>query len=58
LIVHELASNSIKCGALSEAAGALEFSCFDEDGEVVVVWKETGGGRYPLPPSGQALGAG
>jgi two-component sensor histidine kinase len=43
LIVHELATNSIKYGALSKAAGMIDVSCTAHDDEVVIVWKETGG---------------
>ena len=45
--VHELATNSIKYGALSKAAGTVDVSCTAHDGEVVIVWTETGG-----PPVG------
>jgi two-component sensor histidine kinase len=43
LIVHELATNSIKYGALSSPTGALDIVCTEESGDVVLVWKETGG---------------
>jgi two-component sensor histidine kinase len=43
LIVHELATNSIKYGALSKAAGMVDVSCTAHDDEVVIVWTETGG---------------
>jgi two-component sensor histidine kinase/DNA-binding response OmpR family regulator len=43
LIVHELATNSIKYGALSKAAGMIDVSCTAHDDKVVIVWKETGG---------------
>ena len=49
LVVHELATNSIKYGALSKAAGTVDVSCTARDGEVVVVWTETGG-----PPVGDS----
>jgi two-component sensor histidine kinase len=52
LVVHELATNSIKYGALSAEAGALNIECSVDDGEVIVVWTETGGPRVSMP-SGQ-----
>ena len=44
LVVHELATNSIKYGALSVNTGTLDVSCVDHDGEdVTVIWTERGG---------------
>ena len=43
LIVHELATNSIKYGALSKATGAVDVSYTADENEVVIVWTETGG---------------
>ena len=55
LIVHkaELATNSIKYGALSNANGALDVQCSTADGEVEIIWSESGG---PLThkPSGRS----
>jgi two-component sensor histidine kinase len=53
LIVHELATNSIKYGALSNANGALDVKCSTADGEVEIIWSESGG---PLThkPSGRS----
>jgi two-component sensor histidine kinase len=49
LIVHELATNSIKYGALSTATGTLEVACVEKEGEVVITWTELGG--PPVPPT-------
>jgi two-component sensor histidine kinase len=43
LVVHELATNSLKYGALSRASGTLYVSCAVEDEEAVIVWAERGG---------------
>ena len=51
LVVHELATNSIKYGALSKASGTLDVSCTAHDSEVVIVWTEKGG-----PPVAAAKG--
>jgi two-component sensor histidine kinase len=43
LVVHELATNSLKYGALSRANGTLDVSCTEDDDEAIIVWMETGG---------------
>jgi two-component sensor histidine kinase len=56
LIVHELATNSLKYGALSSNTGLLEVSCGDQTDDVVLVWKETGG--PPIAVSAKPSGFG
>ncbi len=51
LVVHELATNSIKYGALSRADGTLDVSCTAINGEVEVVWTERCG-PAPVAPKG------
>ena len=51
LVIHELATNSVKYGALSSDAGVVEVTCTDDDKTVVMVWVETGG-----PPVQKARG--
>ena len=53
LVVHELATNSLKYGALSSPAGTLDISCVPHDTEVEVVWTERGG-----PPVATPVGEG
>jgi two-component sensor histidine kinase len=53
LVVHELATNSLKYGALSSPTGTLDISCAAHDTEVVVVWTERGG-----PPVASPIGEG
>ena len=43
LIVHELATNSLKYGALSLPTGLVDVSCSARDEAVTVVWTERGG---------------
>jgi two-component sensor histidine kinase len=50
LVVHELATNSLKYGALSAEAGTLDVSCASPDDEVVVIWTERGG-PLVVPPA-------
>ena len=54
LIMHELATNSIKYGALSAADGTLAVSCTACDEAVVIVWTERGGppAAAPTRPAG------
>jgi two-component sensor histidine kinase len=53
LVLHELATNSLKYGALSVPAGTLEVTCDAPDEEVVLVWTEDGGPPV-TPPAGHA----
>ena len=43
LIIHELATNSLKYGALSVEAGTLDVSGVSDGNEVTIVWTERGG---------------
>ena len=54
LIVHELATNSLKYGALSAESGTLDVSCSAHDTELVIAWTEQGGPpvRPPEGPGG------
>ena len=52
LVIHELATNSIKYGALSQEAGSLDVACRIDGGETVLVWTERGGPPISAP-SGQ-----
>ena len=53
LILHELATNSLKYGALSSDTGTLDVSSADQEDQVVVVWTESGG-----PPVASPTGQG
>ncbi|WP_037462313.1 sensor histidine kinase [Skermanella stibiiresistens] len=56
LVVHELATNSIKYGSLSKESGRVEVTCDTRDNEVVVTWIETGG--PPIAASNKPSGFG
>lgn len=43
MVVHELATNSVKHGALSARAGVLDISGSAEEEDLVLVWAENGG---------------
>ncbi len=43
LVVHELATNSLKYGAFSSDIGTIDVSCLSEEADVVVIWTERGG---------------
>lgn len=51
LVIHELATNAMKYGALSTDAGSLDVSCDAPKDEVVIVWAERGGPRISAPTS-------
>ena len=57
LVVHELATNSLKYGALSAADGAVDVSCADHGGDVVVVWTERGGPPAAAPTTRPGFGS-
>src|SRR5471032_2251255 len=58
LVVHELATNSLKYGSLSAASGMLDVSCADHPGnEVVIHWTERGGPSVAAPPAPEGFGS-
>ena len=57
MVLHELATNSVKYGALSAKAGTLDVSCTAEDDKVVIVWTERGGPPVVAPPKHQGFGS-
>jgi two-component sensor histidine kinase len=57
LIVHELATNSLKYGALSVDTGMLDVSCSAHDEVVTLVWTETGGPPVRTPRSTPGYGS-
>jgi len=57
LIVHELATNSLKYGALSVDTGMLDVSCSAQDKAVTLVWTETGRPEVTMPTSSPGYGS-
>jgi two-component sensor histidine kinase len=57
LVVHELATNSIKYGALSVSDGTLDVSCTAHNGDVVIVWTERGGPPVAAPTGPEGFGS-
>lgn len=56
LVLHELATNSVKHGALSAGTGLLDIGCVLDGGEAVIVWTERGG--PPVTPPADEAGFG
>jgi two-component sensor histidine kinase len=57
LVLHELATNSLKYGALSSPTGTLDVSCSDSDHEIKIVWTERGGPPVAMPEQGEGYGS-
>ena len=57
LVIHELATNSAKYGALSSARGTLDVSCTAREDEVVVMWTERGGPPVTAPSVPEGFGS-
>lgn len=57
LVVHELATNSLKYGALSAETGTLDVSCSAHDAELVIAWTEQGGPPVQPPEDPGGFGS-
>lgn len=57
LVIHELATNALKYGALSVPTGTLDVSCSSRENEVVIVWTERGGPPVMAPRSAGGFGS-
>jgi two-component sensor histidine kinase len=58
MVLHELATNSVKYGSLSVASGTLDVSAVVEDNDVVLVWTEGGGPPVAPPTEPAGFGSG
>jgi two-component sensor histidine kinase len=54
LVIHELATNAAKYGALSSDSGTLDVSCNAHEDDVVLVWTERGGPPVVAPAAKQS----
>src|SRR4051794_2966236 len=57
LVIHELATNSAKYGALSISSGTLDVSCNPQEDEVVVMWTERGDPPVVAPTTLEGFGS-
>jgi two-component sensor histidine kinase len=57
LVVHELATNAVKYGALSVPTGMIDVSCSTSDTETILTWTETGGPSVSAPPEAFGFGS-
>ncbi len=57
LIIHELATNSLKYGALSTETGTLDVSCSAQNDAVSIVWTESGGPPVEAPTAAPGYGS-
>ncbi|MGI4745255.1 MAG: sensor histidine kinase [Janthinobacterium lividum] len=57
LVVHELATNSAKYGALSDVSGMLDVSCNVDGDDVSMLWTERGGPVVSAPKGPMGFGS-
>lgn len=57
LVIHELATNSLKHGALSTEVGTLDVSNTTDDENVFIIWAETGGPEIGEAPQMGGFGS-
>ncbi|WP_240699983.1 sensor histidine kinase [Sphingomonas gei] len=57
LVIHELATNSVKYGALSEGAGTLDVTSATEGDTITVTWIERGGPVVDAPEAPSGFGS-
>jgi two-component sensor histidine kinase len=57
LVIHELATNSLKYGALSADVGTLDVSGSTDDEHVTLVWTERGGPVVETPNAAPGYGS-
>jgi PAS domain S-box-containing protein len=55
LALHELMTNALKHGALTVADGRVDLNMRAADGDLVVIWRESGGPTV-TPPNGRGFG--
>jgi PAS domain S-box-containing protein len=56
LLLHELATNATKYGALSAPAGAVHIDCSTQESLIAINWEERGGPPVAGPPDREGFG--
>jgi PAS domain S-box-containing protein len=56
LVVHELATNAVKYGALSREQGRVDIVCEAGFEQASLIWRESGGPELTGPPTRQGFG--
>jgi two-component sensor histidine kinase len=56
MVIHELATNAVKYGALSCEAGSLDISTRTDENDLWLFWGETGGPEIEGPPLMEGFG--
>jgi len=57
MVIHELATNSMKYGALSVPTGTLDISSTTEPEEISLIWLERGGPAVEAPANAAGFGS-
>ena len=57
LLIHELATNAVKCGCLSSTRGSVHLELSVNDGQLAARWVEAGGPLINGAPQHQGFGS-
>ena len=57
MVVHELATNSLKYGSLSSDTGTLDVSTQSKGDQIDMIWMERGGPPVEAPPTAEGFGS-
>ena len=57
LLLHELATNAAKYGALSTPDGQIDIQCLADDDQIVLTWRERGGPIIDHAPDSEGFGS-
>lgn len=57
LVLHELATNSLKYGALSSGSGTLDITTVTKGEQLELIWMERGGPEVKAPPAASGFGS-
>jgi two-component sensor histidine kinase len=57
MVVHELATNSLKYGSLSSESGTLDVSTQSHGDKISLIWMERGGPTVEAPPEAEGFGS-